>query len=208
MAAFWMCELAPTEIAGSDAFNRNQLACRKALTHDRASKVGRISIPLRVLRVLIIDDDQDTTDGLVRLVRRWGHATQFAYDGAAGLKVAAAQHPDVVALEIAMPHMDGCQVARQLRLDFPKKECFVIAVTGSADEECRQQCSEAGIDLVLIKPIQPSVLETLLMLECARVNRSRTHNRLSTNGASKSTRKRLSADERDGARNERAPTSQ
>ena len=35
MAAFWTCELAPTEMAGSDAFNRNQLVCRQALTHDR-----------------------------------------------------------------------------------------------------------------------------------------------------------------------------
>src|SRR5689334_20500910 len=103
MAAFWMCDLAPTEIAGSDAFNRNQLACKSALTHDRASKVGRISALRRVLKVLIIDDDPDTTDGLVRLVRSWGHAVRFAYDGAAGLKVAAAQHPDVVVLDIAMP---------------------------------------------------------------------------------------------------------
>jgi len=198
MAAFWMCELAPTEIAGSDAFNRNQLACRKALTHDRASKVGRISAPLRVLRVLIIDDDQDTTDGLVRLVRRWGHVVQFAYDGAAGLKVAAAQNPDVVLLNFAMPQMDGCQVARQLRLDFPKKVCFVIAVTGSADEDCRRQCSEASIDLVLIKPVQSSVLETMLMLECVRVNRSRTDNRPSPKGASELTRDRLSAVESDG----------
>jgi CheY-like chemotaxis protein len=198
MAAFWMCELAPTEIAGSDAFSRNQLACRKALTHDRASQIGRVAAPPRLLRVLVVDDDQDTTNGLVRLVRRWGHAVRFAYDGAAGLKMAAAQHPDVVVLDVAMPLMDGGQVARQLRLDFPKKDCLIIAVTGSADEEGRQQCSEAGIDLVLIKPVQPSVLETLLMLECARVNRSRTDNRPSTKGASKLTRKRLCADERDG----------
>lgn len=198
MAAFWMCELAPTEIAGSDVFNRNQLACRVALTHDRASQVGRAAASPRMLRVLVMDDDQDTTDGLVRLVRRWGHAARFAYGGAAGLKVAAAQHPDVVVLDIAMPGMDGCQVARQLRLDFPKKECFVIAVAGSADDECRHQCSEAGIDLVLIKPVQPSVLETLLMLECARVNRLETDSGLGTKGAYPLTRMQLSAEQWDG----------
>jgi len=198
MAVFWMCELAPTEISGSDAFNRNQLACRAALTHDRASQIGRTAAAARLLRVLVVDDDQDTTDGLVRLVRRWGHAARIAYDGAAGLKVAAAQHPDVVVLDIAMPGMDGCQVARQLRLDFPRNDCLIIAVTGSADEECSRQCNEAGIDVVLIKPVQPSVLETLLMLECARVNRSRTDNRLSRKCASEFARKRLSAEESDG----------
>src|SRR4051812_35935919 len=105
MPVFWMCELAPTEVAGSDAFNRNQLLCREALTHDRARKLQRDAAGRRALRVLVIDDDQDTTDGLAILARRWGHAVCFAYDGAAGLKVAAAQHPDVVLLDIAMPFM-------------------------------------------------------------------------------------------------------
>jgi CheY-like chemotaxis protein len=172
MAALWMCDLAPTEIAGSDAFNRNELACHTALTHDRTRKVGRVAATGRLLRVLVIDDDEDATDGLVRLVRRWGHAAGFAYSGRAGLRVAAAQHPDVVLLDIGMPLVDGFEVARQLRLDFLKKDCFIIAVTGSGYEQCRQQCSEAGIDVVLMKPVNPSVIETLLMLESARLNRS------------------------------------
>ena len=176
MAAFWMCKLAPTEIADSDAFQRNELVCRKALTHDRASKVGQVRSNRRALQVLVVDDEQDTTDGLVSLVRRWGHAVRFAYDGACALKVAAAQHPDVVLLDIEMPLMDGCQVARQLRRDFSRKACFLIAVTGDAGDERRRQCNEAGIDLVLVKPANPSVLETILMLECERVNRSWSDN--------------------------------
>ena len=56
----------------------------------------------------------------------------------------------------------------------PSKECFIIAVTGGTDERGRRQCAEAGIDLVLIKPVDSSVVETLLMLECERVNRSPT----------------------------------
>jgi CheY-like chemotaxis protein len=201
MAALWMCDLAPTEIASSDAFNRNQLACRQALTDDRASKVGRVGALPRRLRVLVVDDDQDATDGLVRLVRRWGHAARFAYDGRSGLRVAAAQHPDVVLLDIAMPIMDGYQVARQLRLDFVKKDCFIIAVTGSADEECREKCSEAGIDVVLIKPVQPPVLETLLMLECARINRSQARNNssLATDDAAEFAHMQPRAGQREGA---------
>jgi CheY-like chemotaxis protein len=174
MPAFWMCELAPTEVARSDAFHRNHLSCRRALTDDRTSRVGRLSPTRRVLRVLVVDDDQDTTDALGRLVGRWGHAPCLAYDGVAALRVAAQHHPDVVLLDIAMPLLDGCQVARQLRLDFSRQECFIIGVTRDADERARQQCIAAGIDIVLIKPVEPSVVETLLMLECERVNRSRT----------------------------------
>ena len=200
MVAFWMCKLAPTEIAGSDAFNRNQLLFQEALTHDGASKVGRASALRRSLRVLVIDDEQDTTDGLVRLVRRWGHAAELAYNGVAALKMAAAQHPDVVLLDVGMPLMDGCQVARQLRLASPRKECLIIAVTGNADDERRQQCQEAGIDLVLIKPVDSSVVESLLMLECVRLNRSPTDNTggLVSKSKSQFARKKSSSDPRDG----------
>jgi CheY-like chemotaxis protein len=199
MAAFWMCKLAPTEITSSDAFQRNQLVCREALTHDRASKVGSVSARRRVLRVLIVGDDQVANNRLVRLVSRWGHAACLASDGIAGLNVAAAQHPDVVLLDIATPHLDGRQVARQLRRDFSKPECFLIALTPDADERGRQRCMEAGIDLILIKPVEPSVLETLLMLECERVNRSRTDSGLGPKVISQFIRRKPAGDESDGA---------
>jgi CheY-like chemotaxis protein len=172
MAAFSMCELAPNQVAGSDAFNRNQLLSRQALTDGGVREVDHDRASQRVLRVLVVDDDEDTADGLVWLVRHWGHAARMAYDGGVALQVAADQRPDVVLLDVEMPVMDGCQVARQLRLDFPSTECFIIAVTGGADERGRLRCLEAGIDVVLIKPVLSSVVETLLMQARQRVNRS------------------------------------
>ena len=158
MAAFWMCELEPAKMAGSDAFNRQQISETTGNDSHRGSS-GRVwRAGPRTLRVLVVDDEQDTADGLVKLVSRWGHAARWAYDGATGLKVAAAQHPDVVLLDLEMPFMDGCEVARQLRLDIPKYQCFIIGVTGWADEQCRRQCTEAGIDLVLLKPVEPSLM--------------------------------------------------
>jgi len=198
MVAFWMCELAPTEVASSDALQRNQLACRHPFTHDRASRVGRVIGERRALRVLVVDDEQPAADGLVRLVSRWGHAARWAYDGATGLKVAAAQHPDVVLLDLEMPYMDGCEVARQMRLDFPKYKCFIIGVTAWANEKCHQQCTAAGIDLVLLKPIEPSLMETLLMLEFARANRPRTASNQQRDGTVKTPRSRLAVKSANG----------
>jgi CheY-like chemotaxis protein len=171
MAAFWMCNMAPTEIAGSDAFNRSQTSGQRALAHYNRSTAGPTGAGKRDLRVLVVDDEQDTTDGLVRLVRRWGHKARMAYDGLNALRVAADQRPDVVLLDIAMPLMDGYQVARQLRLDFPGGDMFIVAVTGWGDSLCRQNREESGIDLVLIKPVDSDLVETLLMLEYQRVNR-------------------------------------
>ena len=199
MAAIWMCELAPTEVASCAARDANQAALRQALAHDRTSKVGPVTGERRALRVLVVDDERDIGDGLVRLVSRWGHATRWAYDGATGLKVAADQHPDVVLLDLEMPYMDGCEVARQLRLDFPKYNCFIIGVIGWADQGCHRQCAEAGIDLVLTKPVEPSLIETLLMLEYARMNRTRTGDSHEQAGVATKLFSRLPAGKANGA---------
>ena len=85
--------------------------------------------------------------------------------------MAAKLHPQLVLLNLEMPHMDGCQVTRQLRLDFPKDECFIIGVTWRTDAERRSQSIQAGIDLLLIKPIELFLVETLLLLEMVRAQR-------------------------------------
>ena len=113
----------------------------------------------------------DKANELARLVDRWGHGVRVAYDGVIGLRVAATQQPDVVLLDIALPLANECQVAQQLRLDFLGKKCFIIAATGRPDDASPEQCSAAGIDLVLIKPVDPSIVEALLMLECQRAGR-------------------------------------
>jgi CheY-like chemotaxis protein len=175
MAAFWMCEIAPTEIAGSNALNRNRLSCRQAFKENRVSAVTRAPAARRKLRVLIVDDDHDTADTLARLVGHWEHSTRSAYDGLTALRQAAVQHPDVVLLDLTMPQMDGFQVARQLRLDFSERDCFIIGLAGNCTERTHQECSDAGIHMVLIKPVESFVVETLLMLECERINRQPSH---------------------------------
>lgn len=173
MTPILLSTLAPTKWINSNAFNRQQLFRRKELVHDSASEVGCVAVDPQVLRVLVVDDEKDTTDSLAWLVDRWGHVASLAYDGIAALRAAAAQRPDVVLLDIEMPFMDGCEVARHLRADVSRNECLIIAVTGRADHLRRQQCIEAGIDLLLIKPVNPSVVETLLLLENMRANRRR-----------------------------------
>jgi CheY-like chemotaxis protein len=203
MAALWMCDLPSTEITGSDALNRSWVAEQQTQTLDGASTVGANTVGqalagARILRVLVVDDEHDTTDSLVKLVSRWGHAARLAYDGAAGLKVAAAQHPDVVLLDIAMPRMDGFEVARQLRLDAPRNACYIIAVTGRGDDECRRKCQEADIDLMLIKPVESSLMKTILLQASQRVNRRWTDKQLGPTASFESEVETPAAVARDG----------
>jgi CheY-like chemotaxis protein len=163
-----MCELEP-----NDEFNRNQLLCRKELLHDRLSKEGHGIPGRRVLEVLVVGDDRAAADELAGLVDRWGHSVRLAYDGAIALKVAAAQQPDVVLLDVSLPQEDGCQLAEQLRVELPRAKSFIItAVALRPDAEHFEQTCAAGIDLLLVKPVDPSVRETLLLLESERLSHS------------------------------------
>jgi CheY-like chemotaxis protein len=192
---------APTEAADSDAIDGNSLLRRRASTHDTVSKAVGNRAGRRVLRVLVVADELDTANGFTKQVRRWGHAARMAGDSRAAVRATADKYPDVVLLELGSPLLDGCRIARQLRFDSSTKDSFIIAVTAEADDECRRHCIQAGIDLLLIKPVDPSVLETLLLLECVRVNRSRTDNTasLAASGSSQLASNNSAADEWDGA---------
>ncbi|MDA1053872.1 MAG: response regulator [Planctomycetota bacterium] len=158
------------EIQNLDVFKGKPSLRHPASPRARSREVDRAQV-VRELRVLVVADGRDIADSLVRRLRRWGHAARTAQNGLAALRVAAAQHPDVVLLDMEMPFMDGYQIARHLRLDFPRRTCFLIAVTARSEDEHREQCIQAGIDLLLIKPIDLSDVETTLLLECELVNR-------------------------------------
>jgi CheY-like chemotaxis protein len=121
------------------------------------------------LNVLVVDDDGDNLDSLAMLVAIWGHTAWVARDGAAALAVAGANPVDVMLIDIAMPEMGGYSVARQLRRQPRYKDILLIAITGWGDEAHRLLGKEAGFDLYLTKPVDPSVLELLLALEWARL---------------------------------------
>lgn len=87
--------------------------------------------------------------------------------------LAATYQPDVLLLDLVMPNMSGLELARQVRQKARLKDCFIIAVTGRTDAGYRLQCTEAGIDLFLIKPVTPAILKTLLVWEFEYVSRSR-----------------------------------
>lgn len=146
---------------------------RQGSAPNRAERVRVVAVGRRALRVLVVNHEQDSSDHLATLVCRWGHTARMARGGLVALCVAAQQRPEVVLLDLDSPLTDGCQFTRQLRLDRPKSPCFVIGVTVRSDDERRQECIAAGIDLLLIKPVESSVVETLLFLECARMHRLR-----------------------------------
>ena len=66
-------------------------------------------------RVLVVDDNEDSAETMATLVGMWGHDVRTAHDAASALQAAAEHRPDVVLLDIGLPHVSGYEVAAQLR---------------------------------------------------------------------------------------------
>lgn len=113
------------------------------------------------VRVLVVDDDPDSAEGMARLLKHSGHEVDVALDGKTALQRARAKQPDVVLLDICMPGMDGYEIARQLRAMFQNK-VRLVASTALGFEEDRKRCLEAGFDLRLVKPVDPTEVRNLL----------------------------------------------
>jgi CheY-like chemotaxis protein len=114
------------------------------------------------LLVLVVDDDRDAAESLALLLCLWGHEPVVAYDGPTALALALARHPDLILLDIALPGLDGYEVARRLRELPGVRDARIWALTGHARDEDRQRALEAGCDAHLVKPLAPEALRELL----------------------------------------------
>ncbi len=123
----------------------------------------------RPLRVLVVDDSEDTTELLGTLLEMAGHSIQVAHTGPSALEVASAFRPDAVILDIGLPGLDGYQVAQRLREDPALKSMTLIAATGYGQEEDLRRSREVGFDQHLVKPIDPGELQRLLAELAGRV---------------------------------------
>jgi CheY-like chemotaxis protein len=114
------------------------------------------------MRVLVVDDNVDTSKGMVRLLKMAGYDAQTAHDGQTAIATACAFRPEVVLLDIGLPGMDGYQVAARLRRAEDLKGVQIIAVSGYGQESDRRRSQEAGFDRHLVKPVDYEVLLSIL----------------------------------------------
>src|SRR5688572_345568 len=85
----------------------------------------------RPLRVLILDDEEDTTTTQAVLLRAWGHKVAVANDGPAALELARTQEFDVFLVDIGLPGMNGFEFIKALAgQSDPDRPPHCIAITG------------------------------------------------------------------------------
>jgi CheY-like chemotaxis protein len=115
------------------------------------------------LRILVADDDPDTTEAMCLLLKCWGYTVLWtARDGPTALALAEANEPDLILLDIGLPQLDGWTLVRQLRNGPRGQRPFVIALTGYGMAEDYAHSARAGVNMHLVKPVDPNKLKESL----------------------------------------------
>ena len=113
-------------------------------------------------RILVVDDNVESTESLVLLLQMEGHDVRAALDGHSAIATAMAFHPQVVLRSIGLPDIDGLEIARHLRTLAETKQALMIALTGYTQQEDRQHCLDAGFDYHVVKPLDIERLRALI----------------------------------------------
>ena len=114
------------------------------------------------LRVLVVDDNQDSAEMLRALLEACGNTVFTAFDGLAAIEVADAERPDAILLDIGLPGLNGYEVCRRLRARDWCRDTLILAQTGWGQEQDRERSREAGFDQHFTKPVDDEALLDVL----------------------------------------------
>ena len=125
--------------------------------------------------LVLIADDHDESRLTQRLVlEHFGFAVTEAQNGLDALAIALASHPNIILIDVIMPEVDGCELARMLRADPATRRASLVAVSAMSDPETRERALCAGCDEFVTKPVPPLQLVRLIQ-KYARRRASRTY---------------------------------
>lgn len=109
-------------------------------------------------RILLVEDDATNRTLARRILDARGFDVSEAIDGQEALNALAASVPDILLLDLSLPHVDGWTVTRRLRQDAQYENLWIIAVTAHAMAGDRERALEAGCNDYLAKPYRPADL--------------------------------------------------
>jgi CheY-like chemotaxis protein len=109
--------------------------------------------------ILVIEDFADSRNLLSALLRAKGYKIFEARNGLEGVQEATRVNPDLILMDLAMPHMDGVEATRELRRSSTLAQIPIFAISAYATPAVTQDAMEAGCAEVFPKPLN---IESLL----------------------------------------------
>jgi CheY-like chemotaxis protein/anti-sigma regulatory factor (Ser/Thr protein kinase) len=116
------------------------------------------------LRVLLVDDNEDSRQMCSLMLQTYGHEVYQAADGPEAIETFRRTRPHAAVIDIGLPGMDGYDVARQVRAEPSGRDVVLIALTGYGFSEDRAKSRAAGFDSHLVKPVVPEELKRQLTI--------------------------------------------
>ena len=116
--------------------------------------------------ILLIEDTEEVIMMISDYLEQNKFKTVIARDGLEGVTQAQLTHPDLILMDIQMPHMDGFEATKKLRSEPEFAHTPIIALTALAMPNDRERCLEAGMDEYITKPVHLraliKIIETFL----------------------------------------------
>lgn len=118
------------------------------------------SLDLSGIKVLIVDDNNDSRDFITFALQLYGAQVNVVPDALLALQVLAQFNPDVLVSDIGMPEIDGYELLRKIRTKAPNEggQIPAIALTAHAYEFDQQQALAVGFQMHVPKPVEPDAL--------------------------------------------------
>ncbi len=105
-------------------------------------------------KILLVEDNPDNSDMLIRRLERRNYTVVLATTGEQVLEMARAEAPDLVLMDMRLPGMDGWSVTEQLRSDPETAHLLIIGLSAHALTADRDKALQAGCDDYETKPVE------------------------------------------------------
>ena len=107
------------------------------------------------LTVLLVEDNEDNRIIYTTVLRHVGYDVIEALDGVEAIALARSAKPDLILMDISLPHIDGWEATRVLRQDPDTSSIPIIALTAHALQDDRERAVQMGFTSYLAKPVEP-----------------------------------------------------
>lgn len=120
------------------------------------------------MKVLIVDDNKNINDVLMKYCKRDGYETISAYDGEEAIIIYENERPDLILLDVMLPKRDGFEVCKKIR---EKSNVPIIMVTAKSEDMDRIMGLDIGADDYIIKPFSPAEVMARIRAIMRRIGR-------------------------------------
>jgi two-component system, OmpR family, alkaline phosphatase synthesis response regulator PhoP len=133
-------------------------------------------------KILIVDDEPDIVEFISYSLKSKGYLTATAKDGIEAIRKAQEFKPDLILLDIMMPHKDGLETIKELRSMEEFDDTAIIFLTALSDERYEIEGLKKGADDYISKPIKPELLATRIKSTLRRYRKDEEQDQKHTYG--------------------------